>query len=192
MLYGGGPRRSDVVRLRRQMIRDGWLTYTPWKTRKTGQLVSVPVLPELQAEIERHSKTNMTFLVTAYGKPFTAAGFGMRFRDWCDKAGLPHCSAHGIRKAAATLLAERGASEKQLNAIFGWADSSNESRRYTRAAQQKGACSGRNGALEGRSGNVGLSHSDTPGCPKGEKRMNNNILEKGVAPRRGFEPLFPA
>jgi integrase len=85
----------------------------------SGQIVSVPVLHELQAEIDRHPKTNMTFLVTAYGKPFTAAGFGMRFREWCNAAGLPHCSAHGLRKAAATLLAERGASEKQLNAFFG-------------------------------------------------------------------------
>jgi hypothetical protein len=29
-------------------------------------------------------------------------------------------------------------------------------------------------------------------CPKGEKRMNINHIKKGVAPRRGFEPLFPA
>jgi integrase len=137
LLYAGGPRRSDVVRLGRQMIRDGWLTYKPVKTAKTGQIVSVPVLPELQAEIDRQPKTHMAFLVTAYGKPFTAAGFGMRFREWCNAAGLPHCSAHGLRKASATLLAERGASERQLNAFFGWAESSNESRRYTRAAQQK-------------------------------------------------------
>jgi hypothetical protein len=32
---------------------------------------------------------------------------------------------------------------------------------------------------------AGLSHRDTPHCPKGEKRMNINKIKKGVAPRRG-------
>jgi integrase len=166
LLFAGGPRRSDVVRLGRQMVRDGWLTYTPVKTKKTGQIVTVPVLPELQAEIERHPKTNMTFLVTAYGKPFTAAGFGMRFREWCNAAGLPHCSAHGLRKASATLLAERGASEKQLNAFFGWADSSNESRRYTRAAQQKVLASGAVDLLRDEAGTDNCPTTIPPSVPK--------------------------
>jgi integrase len=92
-------------------------------------------------------------------KPLSrAAGFGMRFREWCDTAGLPHCSAHGLRKASATLLAERGASEKQLNAFFGWADSSNESRRYTRSAQQKVLA---RGAVD-----LFREQTATPDCPK--------------------------
>ena len=134
LLLYTGARRGDVVLLGRQMVRGGWLTF---KSTKTGVVVSIPVVLELKAEIDRAAKANMTFLVTAYGKPFTAAGFGMRFREWCDQAGLEHCSAHGLRKAGATIAAERGASEAQLNAIFGWAENSNESRRYTRAARQK-------------------------------------------------------
>jgi len=134
LLLYTGARRGDAIRLGRQMLKDGWLTFT---AEKTGITVSIPVLPELGAEIERASRGNMTFLLTAYGKPFTPAGFGMRFREWCNEAGLRHCSAHGLRKAGATLAAERGASEAQLNAIFGWAENSNESRRYTRAARQK-------------------------------------------------------
>ncbi|WP_457799016.1 tyrosine-type recombinase/integrase [Methylocystis sp. S23] len=46
--------------------------------------------------------------------------FGNLFREACDKAGLKHCSAHGLRKAAATRLAEAGATVPQLNAVFGW------------------------------------------------------------------------
>ena len=134
LLLYTGARRGDVVLLGRQMVREGWLTF---KATKTGVVVSIPVVPELQAALDLTPKDNMTFLVTAYGKPFTAAGFGMRFRGWCDQAGLEHCSAHGLRKAGATIAAERGASEAQLNAIFGWAENSNESRRYTRAARQK-------------------------------------------------------
>jgi integrase len=134
LLLYTGARRGDAIRLGRQMIKNGWLTFT---AEKTGITVSIPVLPELQAELDRAPRGNMTFLLTAYGKPFTAAGFGMRFREWCNQAGLPHCSAHGLRKAGATVAAERGASEAQLNAIFGWGENSNESRRYTRAARQK-------------------------------------------------------
>ncbi|MGZ5862723.1 MAG: tyrosine-type recombinase/integrase [Methyloceanibacter sp.] len=123
-----------AILLGRQMIRDGWLTFT---ATKTGTVVSIPVVPELQAELDLAAKGNLTFLVTAYGRPFTPAGFGMRFREWCNQAGLRHCSAHGLRKVGATMAAERGASEAQLNAIFGWAENSNESRRYTRSARQK-------------------------------------------------------
>jgi integrase len=129
-------------------------------------VVSVPVLPELQSEIDRHPKTNMTFLVTAYGKPFTAAGFGMRFREWCNAAGLTCCSAHGLRKAAATLLAERGASEKQLNAFFGWADNSNESRRYTRAAQQRVLARGAMNLFRGEAGRSDCPNPIPPTVPK--------------------------
>jgi integrase len=133
MLYTGA-RRGDVILLGRQMIRDGWFTFT---ATKTGTLVSIPIVPELQAELDQAPKDNLTFLVTAYGRPFTPAGFGIRFREWCNQAGLKHCSAHGLRKAGATVAAEQGASEAQLNAIFGWAENSNESRRYTRAARHK-------------------------------------------------------
>lgn len=79
---------------------------------------------------------DLTFLLTDYGKSFTEAGFGGWFRERCDASGLPHCSAHGLRKAAATALAESGASAHQLMAWFGW-KSLKEAERYTRAANQK-------------------------------------------------------
>jgi integrase len=67
------------------------------------------------------------------GKP---AGFGNWFRDRCDEAGLPQCAAHGLRKAAATILAERGATDCQLMAVFGW-ESAKEATKYTKAANRK-------------------------------------------------------
>jgi integrase len=53
--------------------------------------------------------------VTQYGRAFTVAGFGNRFRDRCHEAGLPHCTAHGLRKAGATIAAENGAIDRQLD-----------------------------------------------------------------------------
>jgi len=50
-------------------------------------------------------------------------GFGTWFGNHvCGGAALPHCSAHGGRKAGGTLAAENGATERQLMAIFGWLD----------------------------------------------------------------------
>ena len=69
-------------------------------------------------------------------KPFTANGFGNWFRRRCDEAGLPHCSAHGLRKAGATIAAENGATEHQLMAMYGW-ESPKQAALYTRTADRK-------------------------------------------------------
>jgi integrase len=73
--------------------------------------------------------------MTEPGKPFTPAGFGNWFRDRCIEAGVPG-RAHGLRKAAASRLAELGAPEKEIMAITGHT-TSKEIMRYTRAASQR-------------------------------------------------------
>jgi hypothetical protein len=45
--------------------------------------------------------------------------------------GLPNCAAHGLRSAAATRLADYGATAHQLMSWFGWRTLS-EAERYTR------------------------------------------------------------
>lgn len=132
-----GVRRSDVVKLGRQNMKGAWITFTVTKgqTRKI-KVLQLPVLPALKTIIAATPSEHLTFLVTAYGRPFTANGFGMRMRAWCDEAGLPQCSAHGLRKAGATIAAERGATPHQLMAIYGW-DSIAEAETYTKAASQR-------------------------------------------------------
>lgn len=98
--------------------------------------VEIPILPALASIIEQSRTGNLTFLVTEYGKPFTAAGFGGWFRDQCDAAGLPQCSAHGLRKAGAERPAENGATAHALMAIFGWL-SLKEAERYCQGAQRR-------------------------------------------------------
>jgi integrase len=80
----------------------------------------------------------MTYLVTDQHRPrpFSDAGFGGRFREWCNQAGLRHCSAHGLRKAGATIAANNGATAHQLMAIFGWR-TLKMAEHYTRAADQQ-------------------------------------------------------
>jgi hypothetical protein len=78
----------------------------------------------------------MTFLVTDYGKPFTAAGFGNWFGAQCETAGLSHCTAHGLRKGGASILAERGATDRQLMAIYDW-ETAAQATAYTKKADRK-------------------------------------------------------
>jgi integrase len=106
------------------------------KQAKTGSELSIPVHPALAAIIAETPADNLTFLITQFGQPFKAAGFGNWFRERCDEAGLKHCSAHGIRKAAARRLAEAGCTEHEIASITGHA-SLREITRYTKAADQK-------------------------------------------------------
>jgi integrase len=112
-----GLRRGDVVRVGRQHVRDG-VAYI--KTEKTDTLVALPILPQLVQTLAAGPCGDLTFIVGKNGKPFTKESFGNEFREACRAAGLRGRSAHGLRKAAATRAAVRGATLAQLNAIFGW------------------------------------------------------------------------
>jgi integrase len=154
LLLFTGVRRSDVVRLGPPMehthiagsgIKREELHFTETKNahRKVGRRAEgakkreLPILPELRSVIDATTCGLFTYLVTSFGKPFTANGFGNRFRKWCDEAGLPsECSAHGCRKAGATIAADNGATEHELMAIFGW-DSPKQAAIYTRKANRK-------------------------------------------------------
>jgi len=70
LLLYTGQRRSDVVRMGRQHIRDGVLTV---RQVKTGAELAIPVPPELAKQLA--NMCQLTFLMTELGKPFTAAGF---------------------------------------------------------------------------------------------------------------------
>lgn len=144
-----GSRRSDAVRLGRQHESSGWFKFRQFKNRNRHPVdIEIPVLPELQRIIAASPTGDLTYLVTDYGKPFSTAGFGNKMRQWCNEAGLPHCSAHGLRKAGATLAAENGATELQLMSIFGW-KTMQEAERYTRAARRKKMAGDAMGLLQG-------------------------------------------
>ena len=87
--------------------------------------------------------------MTRGGRQYSGNALSRRFREWCDAAGLPHCSAHGLRKAAARRLAEAGCSANEIAAITGHA-TLREVERYTKAADQ--ARMARNAMARGTSG----------------------------------------
>ncbi|WP_020175339.1 tyrosine-type recombinase/integrase [Methyloferula stellata] len=134
LLLYTAQRRSDIVQFGRQHVTDdGWLVFTQNKTKTT---LEIPIIEPLAESIAASAIGQMQFLVTNYGKPYSANGFGNTFRTWCDDAGLPHCSAHGLRKATSARLAELGCSEEEIGAITGHLDP-DQIKVYTRAARQK-------------------------------------------------------
>jgi integrase len=133
LLLYTGQRRSDVVRMGRQHIRNDALQV---QQLKTGAELSIPVHPVLASIIAETPTHHLTFLTTQLARPFTAAGFSNWFREQCNMAGLPHCSAHGLRKAAARRLAEAGCTEHEIAAITGHA-SLRQVEHYTKAVNQK-------------------------------------------------------
>jgi len=137
LLYYTAQRRSDIVLFGRQHASNGELRFTQQKNRNRKPVTLIlPIHPELQSIVNKSPCGDMTFLVTEFNRPFTANGFGNWFRDRCNEAGLPHCSAHGLRKAFAASLADNGATEHQIMAITGH-KTSKEVTRYTKGAQQK-------------------------------------------------------
>ncbi len=137
-----GQRRSDLVALGPVHIKNiqgqQWLEFTQHKNREKSPVhLTIPIIPKLREIIDASTIGQMTFLVNGYGRPFTAEGFGNRFRKWCDEAGLPkNCAVHGLRKSAAARLAESGCTEQEIMAITGHR-TSKEIIRYTKSARQK-------------------------------------------------------
>jgi integrase len=127
-----GHARADVVRMGRQHVRNGTLSM---RRQKTKVPFDIPILPALKDEIDRLPSDQLAFLLTEQGKPFSAAGLGNKFREWCDQANLHHCSAHGLRKAAAVRHAMNGTTAPELMAWFGWKTIA-EAQRYIEEANR--------------------------------------------------------
>ena len=132
LLLYTAQRRSDIVRLGRQHIRDGALHL---RQQKTGATLAIPVHPELATVLEATPGEHLAFLTTRGGKAFSPGSFANWFREMCKEAGLSCLSAHGLRKAACRRLAEAGCSANVIAAISGHA-SLQEVQRYTAAADQ--------------------------------------------------------
>lgn len=152
-----GARRSDAVRLGRQHEKDGGLRFKAWKNRKLdAPAIDVPILPEFAKALDQTKTGDLTYLITEKGLSYSIEGFGNVFRSWCTQAGLPHCSAHGLRKAAAVALAEHGATHAEMCAIFGWAKQEMADV-YIKAAQKRKLADNAFGRLYERSENKSVS-----------------------------------
>lgn len=155
MLYTGAA-RSDAVRLGWGNLEGERVSY---KRQKTGQRVDIPIHPDLDLVLADLPRDAFTFLQTRSGRSRSSNGLGNQMRKWCDAAGLPDCSSHGLRKACATRLADAGATPHQIAAVTGHKTLS-EVERYTRAADKASLADTAMGMIPSRS--------------KGEQKLANH------------------
>jgi integrase len=133
-----GLRRGDAAVVGKQHVRDGVISL---HTEKTGTLVTIPILPELQATLDAGPLGDLCWFASLKGRPMTKESVGNFFKEACVKAGILTKSGHGVRKAAATEAADNEATHAQLNSIFGWVGHQQASL-YTESANRKRLAAG--------------------------------------------------
>ena len=110
-------RRCNVATLTRDDIANGRIIVDH---AKNGNNTSVPMLATTRAALDALPAQPIRHLVTtSFGKPFSVAGLGNKMREWCNDAGLQHCSMHGLRKAMSRRVAESGGTDAEGQAITG-------------------------------------------------------------------------
>ena len=113
-----GQRASDVVRMT-------WSDYDgagiALVQQKTGTRLWVPAHRELRAELDRWEKVAVTMLVTLRGTPWASArALSTMFCTYTGRVPeLEGATFHGLRKTAATRLAEAGCSIHEIAATTG-------------------------------------------------------------------------
>lgn len=127
-------RKVDAIHLGRQHMRSGKFVI---RQSKTGKRLVLAIAPPLAAAIDAMPPSDaMCFIMTEWGRPFSVKGFGGWFREQCDAAGLPKCTAHGLRKATMRRMAELEMPNKSMKSVSGHS-MDDEVARYTEAANQE-------------------------------------------------------
>lgn len=130
-------RKADLAQMGKHMVHNGILIFRQYKNRDKKPVdMQVPIVKPLQDIIDATEIGEETFIVSDHGRPYTIESFGNRMRKWCDQAGLPQCSAHGLRKVGAARLAEAGCSDLEIMAMGGWS-TLKEVERYTRSVRRR-------------------------------------------------------
>ena len=132
-----GQRRGDLVRIR-------WSDFTGTKgsqqlaliQQKTGKRLRLPVLPHLRAVLEATARRGDTVLALEDGSARSAEGLTNDWRRWTERAGLKGTSIHGLRKTLGKLLAEEGATTRELMDALGH-DAIAHAELYSREAAQE-------------------------------------------------------
>ncbi|RIY00866.1 integrase [Aureimonas flava] len=142
LLLYTAQRREDVRLFGPQHVEEiegeRWLVFRQNKNRNRKPVdLGIPIIDELQRILDASKLGEETFLVSEFGRPFASGtSFYNRFKKWCRDAGVGHCAPHGLRKAAASRMAELGCTDRQIMSITGHT-TSKEIDRYTRGARQR-------------------------------------------------------
>lgn len=161
-----GLRRGDLHVAGRQHLRGRIFTM---RTAKTGADITVEFPKSLINTIAATKTGDMHFMVKDDGKPFASKeSFGNWFSERCRDAKISK-SAHGIRKLAATLSANDGASAHELMAHFGWVKVE-QAEVYTKSADRKRLGIKSSGRVADQLENI-LPRTSNAGSGKSRKRQ---------------------
>jgi integrase len=136
LLLYTAQRGGDVVKMTRNDIVNGCIRVSQDKVRKgdTNELM-IPIHPALARALKAGPVVGMQHILTnTRGRPLRR--LTKLIAQAVERAGLPpHCTAHGLRKAALRRLSENEATTKQIAAVSGHR-SLKEIERYTARADQ--------------------------------------------------------
>ncbi len=116
LLLYGAQRSGDVRSMTHATIATGRIRLDQ---SKTNIAVDVPVVEPLQEALDAGPLGINTLVEARGGLPFTEKGFYGLMKKACVAAGIPHCSPHGLRKAAARRCREAGCTDDEGMAITG-------------------------------------------------------------------------
>lgn len=117
-----GNRRSDIARLRWDQFdfKKGVVTI---EQEKGGKRLALTITPMLFDALKPLPRAGEAVLLTMYGEPFSEKSLTGRMADWTKSAGLPPgCVLHGLRKTLGKMMAESGASTRELMETLGHSD----------------------------------------------------------------------
>lgn len=136
LLMYTGVRVSDLAWLGPQHRRGDRFRFLVYKNRnRAPTTLELPVHPILDMVLSWHPIEGMAYMMTEYGRAYSIKGLSQRVSAWFDQAGLPHCTAHTVRKGLATTLVENESTDAMLDGLFGWKDGKT-SKIYTARRQQ--------------------------------------------------------
>ncbi|WP_157961763.1 site-specific integrase [Acuticoccus kandeliae] len=128
-----GQRPGDLVKLTWFEFDGERFRILQGKTKVALEIDAHPVVRETLAAMRR---TDGTILAKADGSPLKRTDLSSRWRHTQARLGLSGCTIHGLRTTSSTVLAEAGASTKQLMAMSGH-KTSLMAEHYTRNAEQR-------------------------------------------------------
>jgi integrase len=132
LLKGHGMRVSDLRLLGRRNRNGATLSFV---TVKTGRLCEHPIDQDTLQAI--HQFDGDVWLLNEAGLPYASdKALSQRIAKWFRQAGVFGITAHSVRKWLATRFADKGATEYEMMAWFGWSDPK-EARPYVQAANRR-------------------------------------------------------
>ena len=140
-----GQRRGNAFEFGPRHIVNGKVKF---QAIKGGTEMWLPVATDLRAAIDAMPAIGLqAYLLSEWGTPYTVNSFGNKMRDWCDEAGLPKCTAHGLRKALGRRMAQVRLTDEQMMAVGGWRDAK-QVRVYTAGVDQAELADGALAAID--------------------------------------------